>query len=70
MVEEKREKKKKKKLSKEKEEAGNFSKQCDKGWIHIIHVHNTTQLAVTTTLWSQQQMLTNYPTQRKTERSR
>ena len=37
-------------LSKKKEEAGNVSEQRDKGWIHAIHVHDTTHLAVTTTL--------------------
>ena len=37
-------------FSEKKEEAGNVSEQCDKGWIHIIHVHDTTHLAVTTTL--------------------
>ena len=38
-------------LSEKKEEAGNVREQRDKGWIHIIHVHDTTHLAVTTTLW-------------------
>ena len=38
-------------LPERKQEAGNVSKQRDKGWIHIIHVHDTTHLAVTTTLW-------------------
>ena len=38
-------------LSEKKEEAGNVSEQCDKGWIHVIRVHDTTHLAVTTTLW-------------------
>ena len=28
----------------------NVSEQCDKGRIHVIHVHDTTHLAVTTTL--------------------
>ena len=37
-------------LSEKKEEAGNVSKQSDKGWIHVIRVHDTTHLAVTTTL--------------------
>ena len=36
-------------LSEKKEEASNVSKQWDKGWIHIIRVHNTTHLVVTTT---------------------
>ena len=35
-------------LSEKKEEAENVSEQCDKGWIHIICVHDTTHLAVTT----------------------
>ena len=37
-------------LSKKKEEAGNVSEQRDKGWLHVIRVHDTTHLAVTTTL--------------------
>ena len=36
-------------LSEKKEEASNVSEQQDKGWIHVIHVHDTTHLAVTTT---------------------
>ena len=35
-------------LSEKKEEASNVSEQRDKGWIHVICVHNTTHLAVTT----------------------
>ena len=54
MVEEKREKTKQRQqqqiLSEKKEEAGNVSEQREKGWIHVIHVHDTTHLAVTTTL--------------------
>ena len=52
MVEEKREKTKQRQqqtLSEKKEEAGNVSEQRDKG-IHVIRVHDTTHLAVTTTL--------------------
>jgi len=49
---------------KRKEEASNVSEQRDKGWIHVIRVHDTTHLAVTTTRQG------NYPTQRKNERSR
>ena len=30
-------------------EASNVSEQRDKGWIHVIRVHDTTHLAVTTT---------------------
>ena len=51
-------------LSEKKEEASNVSEQWDTGWIHVIHVHDTTHLAVTTTRQG------NYPTQRKNERSR
>ena len=32
----------KKTLSEKKEEAGNVSEQRDKGWIHVIRVHDTT----------------------------
>ena len=35
-------------LSEKKEEASNVSEQRDKGWKHIIRVHDTTHLAVTT----------------------
>ena len=50
MVEEKREKTKQHQqtLSEKKEEAGNISEQRDKGWIHVIRVHDTIHLAVTT----------------------
>ncbi len=37
-------------LSEKKAEAGNVSEQRDNGWIHVIRVHDTTHLAVTTTL--------------------
>ena len=37
----KREKNKTTTLSEKKGEARNVSEQWDKGWIHIIHVHNT-----------------------------
>ena len=36
-------------LWEKKEEASNVSEQRDKGWIHVIRVHDTTHLAVTTT---------------------
>ena len=36
-------------LSEKKEEASNVSEQRDKDWIHVIRVHDTTHLAVTTT---------------------
>ena len=54
MVEEKRGKTEQRQqqqtLSEKKEEAGNVSEQRDKGWIHVISVHDTIHLAVTTTL--------------------
>ena len=52
MVEKKRKREKNKTtttLSEKKEEARNVSEQRDKGWIHVIRVHDTTHLAVTTT---------------------
>ena len=53
-MEEKREKTKQRQkqqtFSEKKEEAGNVSEQRDKDWIHVIRVHDTTHLAVTTTL--------------------
>ena len=36
-------------LSEKKVEASNVSEQRDKGWIHVIRVHDTTHLTVTTT---------------------
>ena len=36
-------------LSEKKEEASNVSEQRDKGWLHVIRVHDTTHLAATTT---------------------
>ena len=36
-------------LSEKKEEASNVTEQQDKGWIHVIRVHDTTHLAVITT---------------------
>ena len=62
--EEKREKQKT--LSEKKEEARNVSEQRDKGWIHVIRVHDTIHSADNNT--AGQQTLTNYPTQRKNER--
>ena len=57
MVEEKREKTKQREqqqtLSEKKEEARTVSEQRDKGWIHVIRVHDTTHLAVTTTAGQQ-----------------
>ena len=34
-------------LCEKKEEARHVSEQRDKGWIHVIRVHDTTHLAVT-----------------------
>ena len=42
------EKTKQQQLCEKKEEAGNVSEQHDKGWIHVIHVHDTTHLVTTT----------------------
>ena len=36
-------------LSEKKKEARNVSEQRDKGWIHVIRVHDPTHLAVITT---------------------
>ena len=36
-------------LSEKKEEASNVSEQRDKGWIHVIRVHDTTHLTLTVT---------------------
>ena len=49
MVKKKGEREKTTTLSQKKEEASNVSEQRDKGWIHVIRVHDTTHLAVTTT---------------------
>ena len=62
----KREKNKTKTLSEKKGEARNVSEQRDKGWIHVIRVHDTIHSADNNT--AGQQTLTNYPTQRKNER--
>ena len=61
----KREKNKTKTLSEKKEEARNVSEQRDKGWIHVIRVHDTIHSADN---MAGQQTLMNYPTQRKNER--
>ena len=50
-----------KKEKKKKKEARNISEQRDKGWIHIIRVHDTIHSANN---MAGQQTLTNYPTQR------
>ena len=47
--EKEREQREKTTLSEKKEEASIVSEQRDKGWIHVIRVHDTTHLAVTTT---------------------
>ena len=52
-------------LNKQKEEARNVSEQQDKGWIHVIRVHDTIHSANNNT--AGQHTLTNYPTQRKNE---
>ena len=66
MVEKKRKREKNKTtLSEKKEEARNVSEQRDKGWIHVIRVHDTIHSADNT---AGQQTFTNYPTQRKNER--
>ena len=62
----KREKNKPKTIPEKKEEARNVSEQRDKGWIHVIRVHDTIHSADNNT--TGQQTLTNYPTQRKNER--
>ena len=62
----KREKNETTTLSEKKEEARNVSEQRDKGWIHVIRVHDTVHSADNNT--AGQQTLTNYPTQRKNER--
>ena len=45
---EKEREKREKTLSEKKVEASNVSEQRDKGWIHVIRVHDTTHLAMTT----------------------
>ena len=67
MVEKKRKREKNKTttLSEKKEETRNVSEQRDKGWIHVIRVHDTIHSADNNT--AGQQTLTNYPTQRKNE---
>ena len=52
----------------EKKEEANVSEQRHKGWIHVIRVHDTIHSADNNT--AGQQTRTNYPTQRKNERSR
>ena len=68
MVEKKRKREKNKTttLSEKKEEVRKVSEQRDKGWIHLIRVHDTIHSADNNT--AGQQTLTNYPTQRKNER--
>ena len=65
MVEKKRKREKNKTLSEKKKEARNVCEQQDKGWIHVIHVHDTIHSAYNNT--AGQKTLTNYPTQRKNE---
>ena len=59
--------KKQNKNSEKKEEARYVGEQQDKGWIHVIGVHDTTHLADNT---AGQKTLTSYSTQRQNERSR
>ena len=67
MVEKKRKREKNKTtLSEKKEEARNVSEWRDKGWVHVIRVHDTIHSADNNT--AGQHTLTNYPTQRKIER--
>ena len=44
-------------LSEKKEAVGNVSEQRDKGWIHVTREHDTTHLAVTTTLQGRRRSL-------------
>ena len=57
-------------LSEKKEEASNVSEQRDKGWIHVIRVSTRYNPLSSDNNTAGQQTLTNYPTQRKNERSR
>ena len=54
--EKERKKRKTTTLSEKKEEASNVSEQQDKGWTHVIRVHDTTHLAVTTTRQSNRRL--------------
>ena len=56
--------------SEKKEEASNVSEQRDKGWIHVIRVSTRYNPLSSDNNTAGQQTLTNYPTQRKNERSR
>ena len=64
------EKREKTTLSEKKEEASNVSEQRDKGWIHVIRVSTRYNPLSSDNNTAGQQTLTNYPTQRKNERSR
>ena len=57
-------------LSEKKEEASNVNEQRDKGWIQVIHVSTQYNPLSSDNNMAGQQTLTNYPTQRKNERSR
>ena len=57
-------------LSEKKEEAENVSEQRDKGGIHVIHVKTRYNQLSSDNNTAGQQTLTNYSTQRKTERLR
>ena len=54
-------------LSEKKEEASNVSEQQDKGWIHVIRVSTRYNPLSSDNNRAGQQMLTNYPLQRKNE---
>ena len=56
-------------LSEKKEEASNVNEQRVKGWIHVIRV-STRYNPLSSDNTAGQQTPTNYPTQRKNERSR
>ena len=56
-------------FSEKKEESRHVSEQWDKGWIHVIRVTRYNALSSDNNT-AGQQTLTNYPTQRKNERSR
>ena len=69
MVKKKGKRERKTTLSEKKEEARNVSGQRDKGWIHVIRVHDTIHSCdMPTTTRQGNTMLTNYSTLRKNER--
>ena len=54
-------------LSEKKVEASKISEHRDKGWIHVIRVHDTTHLAVTTTRQGNGRSRTTPHKERKTK---